>query len=627
MKPLTLKDTEVPHWATLPEPQWKYFESFPEFLKLTWDHLGLPPPTRRQLRIARRLQGEPEGARDIVRAFRGIGKSFVTATFVIWRLMRNPRDEKVLVVSATGNKAKEFVDMVKSLLRTMPVLAGICPRGGIERDQADRFDVQGSSISQSHSVKAVGVTGQTAGSRATLIVPDDIEVPDNSRTEESRGRILSVTREFDAIILPGGDVVCLGTPQTEESVYNRLVKEQGYDCLCLPSRFPTAEKRDSYVMRRDDGSSIDILDPELVEEHEAGLMPFGAPTDPERFYNTELLKRESKGRSWFALQYQLDTSLSDAERYPLRQHDLLVFSLNPLKAPMTVQWGIDTSNRKNVINDIPNLGFSGDQLLRPLFIDDEWRPFESRMIFVDPAGRGKDETAWAVMAALNGFLYLLKVGSEVGDPTAAMQKVALDAKRYTVSMIQVEPNFGQGMWVAAFQPILMKVWPRGGATIEESEWAKGQKETRIIDTLEPVLTQHRLVVDESWLREDIKTEDRDYSFAYQLTHVTRDRGSLVHDDRLDAVAGAVGYYQRAMMMDTDQAAKAMRDQEILDEIEDFIEGFSQPTYRGIRINGQRSAVWSSDRGWSGDSRPENTWQDDDRLDWTPYGYLLPPWVP
>jgi hypothetical protein len=54
--------------------------------------------------------------------------------------------------------------------------------------------------------------------------------------------------------------------------------------------------------------------------------------------------------------YQLDTSLSDAERYPLRQSDLVVLEVSPLKAPMVVQWGIDTSNRKNVIHDIPNLG-------------------------------------------------------------------------------------------------------------------------------------------------------------------------------------------------------------------------------------------------------------------------------
>ena len=87
---------------------------------------------------------------------------------------------------------------------------------------------------------------------------------------------------------------------------------------------------------------------------------------------------------------------------------------------------------------------------------------------------------------------------------------AQDACRYGIPMIEVEPNFGQGMRVAAMQPILEKTW-KGGATVLESEWAKGQKETRIIDTLEPVLTQHRIVVDESFLREDAASEDRSYT--------------------------------------------------------------------------------------------------------------------
>lgn len=605
MTPLYLTG-DVPHWAAMPETDWTAFEDFRVFLGLVWSHLGLPEPTRRQLRIADRLQHAPEGARDIIRAFRGIGKSYVSAAFVLWRLARNPRDEKVLVISATGNKSKEFVGQSKSILRTMPFLAWMRPTDD-DRDQADRFDVAGASIAQSHSLKAVGITGQIVGSRASLILADDIEIEGNSRTEESRQRLLRSAAEFEAIILPGGDIIYLGTPQTEESIYNRLVKEQGYDCLTIPARFPQPDKLAGYELRRDTGETVCILDPQLLAEHEALHLQAGAPTDPERFDNLELLRRESKGRSFFALQYQLDTTLSDAERYPLRQQDLIVLETSPLKAPMTLSWGIDTSNRKNVIHDIPNLGFSGDQLLRPLFIDDEWRPYEGKMIFVDPSGRGKDETAWAVMGCLNGVLYLLRIGSVVGDPTQAMREIAMDARRFQVPMIEVEPNFGQGMWVAAFQPILMQLWPRGGATVQESEWAKGQKETRIIDTIEPVLTQHRLVVAESYLRHDVETADRNYSFVYQLTHITRDRGALAHDDRIDAVAGAVAHFQRAMSMDVNQAAKAMKETEMEFEIEDFIESFNQPFQRGMRIGNVRVATWSSDDGWSGDSVPEHTW--------------------
>jgi hypothetical protein len=51
----------------------------------------------------------------------------------------------------------------------------------------------------------------------------------------------------------------------------------------------------------------------------------------------------------------------------------------------------------------------------------------------------------------------------------------------------------------------------------------------------------------------------------------------------------------------------MRDEEMQAEIEDFLEGFNQPTYRGMRVNGKRVATWSSQHGWSGDRRPDAEW--------------------
>ena len=62
-----------------------------------------------------------------------------------------------------------------------------------------------------------------------------------------------------------------------------------------------------------------------------------------------------------------------------------------------------------------------------------------------------------------------------------------------------------------------------------------------------------------------------------------------------------------MMMDVDQSAKAMKDAKMEAEIEDFLEGFKQPTYRGMRVNAVRVATWSSQHGWSGDGRPDADW--------------------
>ncbi len=612
-----------PHWETqFPSEVHPAFEEFRNFLYITWDHLGLPEPTPAQYEIAHRLQYgydtaeaaeletetlkniHEEPREDIIRCFRSLGKSYITSAYAIWRLMRNPRDEKIMVVSATGSKSKEFVAQTKGILQSMELvqwlLEGPRDSGANRRDMAEQFDVSGGSLSQSYSVAARGITGQITGSRATLLIADDIEVERNSLTEDARQRIVKIVQsDFVPITKTEhgkGDIIFLGTPQTEESVYNTLVKEMGFRCITIPVRYPSRDKLKNYVLTDNQtGREVNILAQYLRSMYHNGTIAYNEPTDT-RFGQEELMGIEAKGKASFALQYMLDTSLSDAERYPLRQSDLVVMSCNPMKAPIGIQWGRH-NDKHNLIKDIPNMGFSGDHFLRPLFVDSEWEPYESKVLFVDPSGRGADETAWAIVGILTGTMYVIHANGTSSDPAEAMAQIAIDAKKYDVQTIEVEPNFGQGMWVTAFNPILSKVWP-GGCTVVESEWAKGQKEGRIIDTLEPVMAQHRLVFDEDLAKRESKSDDHKYSLLYQLTHITRDRGSLKHDDRLDALSGAVAHYQRSMGQDVEQAAKAVISDRMDAEIEDFLEfmegGGQIGKMRGVKRNGVRTEVWTTD---------------------------------
>jgi hypothetical protein len=617
LKPLMVDGR--PHWETnFPKEVWGAFDDFRNFLFLVWQHLGLPAPTPAQYEIAHRLQFGLDTVEwvemgdewdvtlpreDIIRCFRSLGKSYITSAYAIWRLMRNPRDEKIMVVSATGSKSKEFVAQTKGICQSMPLvqwlLEGTRDSGASRRDMAEQFDVAGASLSQSYSVAARGITGQITGSRATLLIADDIEVERNSLTEEARQRIVKIVQsDFVPITKTEhgkGDIIFLGTPQTEESVYNTLVKEMGFKCFTIPVRYPDRDKLKNYLLTNNqNGAEVNILARYLRAQFEEGTISYGQTTD-SRFGSEELIGIEAKGKASFALQYMLDTSLSDAERYPLRQSDLVVMACNPAKAPLTVQWGRH-NDKHNLIKDIANVGFSGDHFLRPLFMDNEWEKYEAKVLFVDPSGRGADETAWAVVGVLNGLMYVLHVAGYAADPAEAMTRIALDARKYDVQTVEVEPNFGQGMWVTAFQPILSKIWP-GGCTVKESEWAKGQKEARIIDTLEPVMAHHRLVFDEDMVRRESKCEDHRYSLLYQLTHITRDRGSLRHDDRLDALAGAVAHFQRSMAMDVHEAAKGVLDDRMDQEIDDFLEYMEGRTHgiRGVRKGGERTEVWMSTR--------------------------------
>lgn len=654
LRPLLL--AERPHWEVhLPQTVWPVYEDFRSFLCLVWEHLGLPHPTRAQLEIAHRLHYGVDTAEfadlledlsrtpdeladhlmydepreDIVRAFRSLGKSYVTCAFAVWRIMRNPRDEKVLILSATTAKAKEFVSQAKGLIESMDILRwlidGPREKGARRRDHADMFDVAGASLSQSHSVTAKGIDGQITGSRATLIIPDDIEIPKNSLTETQRSAILRKIRsDLDPIRKTEhgmGDVIFLGTPQTEESVYNVLVKEMLYRCICIPAKYPSPEKERNYLIRCENtGREVNMLARYLRKDVEDGLLQPGDPTD-DRFGAEELIKLESRGRAHFALQYMLDTSLSDAERYPLRQRDLIVMALNPTKAPMTVQWGQD-SDKRNIIRDIPNLGFSGDYLMRPLFLDPEWRPYEGKVLYVDPAGRGKDETAWGVVGHLGGTLFCMRLAGFSGDPIQAMAMIAADAVRFQVNVVEVEPNYGQGMWVSAFAPILRQAYttagvakavetgrkdvakniaanPAAGCSVQESEWSKGQKELRIITGLEPVIAAHRLVIDEDLLRSEAKPDEAIYSLLYQLTHITHERGALRHDDRIEALWGGVMHFMRAMGIDAVEARGEAMLEEKLRIAEQFVDDSKNGFLLGrsrtrrlspMRANGERDEV-------------------------------------
>ena len=64
--------------------------------------------------------------------------------------------------------------------------------------------------------------------------------------------------------------------------------------------------------------------------------------------------------------------------------------------------------------------------------------------------------------------------------------------------------------------------------------------------------------------------------------------------RLRAFTAKLPYCLAAAYLDhVDQAAEAMKDAEIEAEIEDVLEGFNQPTWRGMRVNGERVPVSSS----------------------------------
>ncbi len=542
-------------------------KDFRNFMFIVWKHLNLPDPTPVQYDMADYIQNCPR--RSIIEAFRGVGKSYITAAFVVHQLLLDPQ-KKFMVVSASKQRADDFSTFTQRLILELPICQHLIATSE-QRWSKIAFDVRPALASGSPSVKSVGITGQLTGSRADIIIADDIEVPNNSMTQMMREKLGEAVKEFDAVLKPEGKILYLGTPQCEMSLYNTLT-ERGYQMRVWTARYPTIEYAEKAYGER--------LAPMMWDTMRDSDKPVdGQPVDPKRFDDDDLLERElSYGRSGFALQFMLDTSLSDVDRYPLKLSDLMVMSIDKDKAPEKLVYGV-----MKEVKDVPNVGLSGDKFYAPEALLGSYVDYDGSVLVIDPSGRGQDETAYAVVKMLNGYLYVAACGGIKGGYSEhTLTKLAHIAKDHKVNMLLIESNFGDGMFTELIKPILKKIYP---VTTEEVRHSK-QKELRIIDTLEPVMNQHKLIIDPKVIQDDFDSvqhhpteKAQKYMLTYQLTRVTKERGSLAHDDRLDALAMGVAYWVEQMAADVDMEMRERKEQALMDELDKFVNGYninSQP---------------------------------------------------
>jgi hypothetical protein len=533
-------------------------DDFKLFLQALWRELDLPNPTRAQYAIADYLQHGPK--RLQIQAFRGVGKSWITGAFVLWTLFNNP-EKKIMIISASKERADNMSIFLQKLIIETPWLVHLRPKSDDSRWSRISFDVA-CSPHQAPSVKSVGITGQLTGSRADLMILDDIEVPGNSMTEFMREKLLQLCTEAESILTPKQDsrIMFLGTPQTTFTVYRKLA-ERSYKPFVWPARYP--RKVSQYE---------GLLAPQLVEDIDGGAESWQVTDD--RFDNEDLIEREaSMGRSNFMLQFMLDTSLSDAEKFPLKCSDLIVTSVNPTTAPESIVW---CSDPQNVIKDLPIVGLPGDYFYSPMQLQGTWDPYTETICSVDPSGRGSDETAAAYISQRNGFLYLHDMRAyRDGYSDNTLLDILKGCKKYGVTKLLIETNFGDGIVSELFRKHLQQT--KQNIDIEEVR-ANVRKEDRIIDSLEPVLNQHRLVIDRAVIEWDFKSNPQAapeerllYMLFYQMSRMCREKGAIRHDDRIDALAQGVQYYTDALGISALEEIKNRKRNEWNSMIEEMID--------------------------------------------------------
>ena len=532
----------------------QHYASFIPFLEDVMEELGFST-TEIQKDIGGYIAYGPQYL--MVQAQRSQAKTTIAAAFAVWYLVHNPAG-RVLIVSAGGDQATDIATLIVRIIMNMDVLECMRPdKSAGDRTSVEGFDIHHSlkGIDKSASVDCIGIDANLQGRRADLLIPDDIESSKNSATPTQRAKLLHLTKDFTSIN-QSGRIIWLGTPQTMESIYNSL-PARGVVTRIWPGRYPTPEQREHY------GNSLApliaqrlALHPELAKG--GGLLgDQGQPIDSELLDEDTLQKKErDQGTAYFQLQHMLNTAMMDALRYPLKSERITVIEAAGGVFPLSIVRGMTSIMLKDYA--VHEHGF---KLCLPHDISKETSKLQSVVAYIDPAGGGAnaDETAYAIGGFLNGNVYLLAVGGIPGGyDDDKLMTLALRLKTFASAaavplVVKIEKNMGYGAFRAVFTPVLRKEIPTAGI---EDDLVTGQKEARIINTLEPVMGRGALIITESAVRHDLETSSLyapqlrlTYSFFYQLAKISLTRNALVHDDRVDAVEGLVRHFNEALAMD------------------------------------------------------------------------------
>lgn len=560
-------DLALLRWEQLDELR-KAYPTFKPFLIDVMYELGFDT-TDLQLDIAEFLEYGPHYL--MIQAQRGQAKTTITAAYAVWCLIHDP-SERVLVVSAGGTQATEISTLIVRIITTMPELECMIPdKSAGDKTSVEAFDIHHSlkGLDKSPSVACMGISANIQGKRASLLIADDVESKKNSLTEHNREALLELTRDF-ASICETGRIIYLGTPQSINSIYNTL-PGRGYTVRIWTGRFPTAKQLPNYggmlapfLQRQMDAN------PSLMEGG-GQLGDQGQPTDTQLPAGTEefLQKKEmDQGAAYFQLQHMLNTTLADEDRFPLKLNRIQVMRVTGDKFPLGLTPGLLAHELVQYV-----IGGRRYTLSVPSALSPDRAALSGTVMYVDPAGGGKngDETGYAIVGFLNSTMYALEVsGVKGGYDPETMIFLAQRAKHWKVNRILVEKNFGNGAYLHSWLPTLRAQYPQtigGGCAIEET-WEAGQKELRIIDVLEPIISRGSLVFnDEIALSEEASLlkypqEKRvSYSLFNQIKSITREKHALTHDDRLDALAGACRYWTQVLGIDQKKAIEAQRKRE------------------------------------------------------------------
>lgn len=417
----------------------------------------------------------------LLTVFRSAGKSTLVGIFCAWLLLQCP-DLRILVLAAEYDLARKMVRNVKRIIECHPVTKGLIPKRA-EHWSADQFTVRRPRVQRDPSILARGIGANITGSRADVVICDDVEVPNTCNTPHKREELRQRLSEINYILVPGGLQLYAGTPHSYYSIYADTAREEagetvpflaGFRRLCIP----------------------------LLDER-------GQSRWPERFTKKRIEEvRRQTGPMKFESQMMLRPTNVEAVRLDPGR---LVRYDHPLD--------FRQSNREAV------LSIDGRRMV-------------SASAWWDPAYGAPDRGDATVVAAVfvdeDGYYWLHDLQYMTHDPTCLAQvdeatqlcrQVAQFVDRLYLPSLTIETN-GIGRFLPALLRRELGALGVGCTVIEH--FSKTNKEQRILDAFDPVLAAAALRAHANLWTTPIIEEMREWR-----------PGRRCRDDGLDAISGCL----------------------------------------------------------------------------------------
>ena len=523
-------------------------------------------------------------------ALRGWFKTTLMAMYCAYWIYTNP-SINIGYISNSTNTIQALMRDVKALIEQVPELAPFRDVGVYDKKTNSTQSKFRTKYAQDkeQTLWTAPLKGTATGLRAKLIILDDIEIRDNSNTPEKVADLWSRITEYLRLVDSGTQqqFLMVGTPWSTESVYYRACLRVddgglGMKGRAYPARFPKLDEVPDYK---------GILAPFLLDQMVADESLIGTVTDPERIKEELLMTQYRADKIEYYMNYMMNPFVKSADNYSFSLEDIGLIryrSIDNYPPPFIVDTQPHTK-KPELVPFAPNKDCL--HLTTPNLQSTSSYRATKRILYIDPSGGGEDETAYCVLASVNGNFVLERVGGYVDGASEATLDALIDVYNSfkteygnCIHQVVFEKNFGAGMYRKLFDA---RAELLGYAIPTYDHQVQGHKFQRIQDTLSPVIKGHKFFITEECVDKDLVDYNdsslsmsernvlKQYTFMYQLTYfywsrmmtkTTSPFGVTGHDDRLDAVSSAVLYLGNLIAPTSDAELEEIqyRDEQIFD---------------------------------------------------------------